>query len=134
MRNAPSGGRPVLPGHILKHDHHVFAVKTFARHGLDDVANNLLLYFDASTDGQQNLDKDKIVGARPAQIGKRRIESEIIRVQLNDAVNAIVRVGPRADKSRSDGIEHNILECACLWLAHGNCYDWHFPTHSTDEA
>ena len=108
MRDTPSAGRPVLPGHILKHDHHVPPVKAFARQGFDDVGGNLLLYFDASADGEQKLDKNKIVRARPAQIRKCRIKSKIIRIELDNALEAIVRASARTDKSRTDRIEHNV--------------------------
>jgi hypothetical protein len=60
----------------------VLPVKAFARQGFDDVGGNLLLYFDASADGEQKLDKNKIVRARPAQIRKCRIKSKIIRIEL----------------------------------------------------
>jgi hypothetical protein len=82
----------------------------------------------------KKLDKNKIVRTRPAQIRKCRIKSKIIRVELNNALEAIVRASARTDKSRTDSVEHNILECACLWLAHGNCHDWHLLTYPTDEA
>src|SRR5262245_34419561 len=88
IRHPPPGGRPVLPRHVLEAHHQVLGIRALGGKALDYGGQNLLLHLHASPGSQKYFHQHEVVGPARAHVGKRRIVAEVLRIQLEDTVNA----------------------------------------------
>src|ERR1700730_225233 len=122
VNKSSAAKRPVLPQGFLETDHHVFGIQTRTlRQGANDVGQDLLLHFDAAPHREKYFNQDEIVCAASGQIRVLRIKTEVIRVELQNALKPVLLGHARCDQRAMHGTENRGLEFGGLAFADGEC-------------
>ena len=99
-----AGKGPVLPGGLFEDDEDVVGARSGFVDVLYEVGEDLLFYFYASSDGEEDLDDDEVLGSGDVEVGVAWIVHEVFLFHFEEAMEFVAYGDAAVDEGGVDGV------------------------------